>query len=571
MNPDMLLRHFDEISEAPDAIPRLRRFILDLAVRGKLIPQDPNDEPASELLKRIKKERECLAKQDIIRKQEPLLSIEIESIPFDLPKHWKWIRLGEVIKLWNGFAFSSSTYRQQGIPVIRIGDLQNGSVVLDSVVRVDNDVASFVDASIWIPENALLIAMSGATTGKVAFNRTGQRLLLNQRVGRVQTFLLNDNFLKFFFETIIQENLSISFGTAIPNLSTKQIIETIFPLPPLAEQYRIVAKVDQLMGLCDELEEGQARREKRRDRLVAATLHGMNNGTNGEDFHDTARFYFNHFPRLSIRPEHIHQLRQTILNLAVHGKLVPQDPNDEPVSELLKRIGKEKERITANDRIKEQVRFQVILPDEIPFAIPNRWTWVRLSEISVVSGGMTPSKNRSDFWDGDINWFSPKDIKSDELFDSELKITSTALNESGIQFYPPGCLFIVARSGILKRTIPVSINRIPAAVNQDMKVLNLHVKDMARYLQIMFRGMCDFILTKLVKTGTTVQSLKYSEFENQLFPLPPLAEQHRIVAKVDELMAICDELEAQLINTSTTRRQLLESTLKEVLFPQDQP
>jgi type I restriction enzyme, S subunit len=378
-----LLKYFEQIAEAPDAIPRLRRFILDLAVRGKLVEQDPEDEPAAELLKQIQAKKALLVKNGAIRKQEPLPAIEVNDIPFVLPKNWKWIRLGEAIKVWNGFAFKSSDYKQNGIPVIRIGDLQNSQVVLDTVVFVDEDVASSVEDSTWIPENALLIAMSGATTGKVAFNKTGKRLLLNQRVGRIETFLLNDNFLRFFFDTIVQTNLSISFGTAIPNLSTKQIIETLFPLPPLAEQHRIVAKVDELMALCDELEKAQTKRESRRDRLVAATLHGLNNGdANSEpdtsiSFAESARFYFNHLPRLTTRPEHIQQLRQTILNLAVRGKLVPQDPKDEPSTQLIKRIEESRETLVKEGKIKKQKQLQQITMEEIPFEIPVNWKWVR--------------------------------------------------------------------------------------------------------------------------------------------------------------------------------------------------
>ena len=271
MNPDCLLKLFEQISEPPDAVPRLRRFILDLAVRGKLVEQDPKDEPASELLSHMQREKQRILAGGRTQNQD-LSPIEKRETPVVIPTNWTWVRLGEVIKLWNGFAFKSSDYKQQGVPVIRIGDLQNGQVVLDSVVFVDDDVAASVDESVWVPENALLIAMSGATTGKVAFNRTGKKLLLNQRVGRVQVFSVHHDFLRFFFETIVQQNLSISFGTAIPNLSTKQIYETAFPLPPLAEQHRIVAKVDELMALCNELETQLTTTAATRHQLLEATL-----------------------------------------------------------------------------------------------------------------------------------------------------------------------------------------------------------------------------------------------------------------------------------------------------------
>jgi type I restriction enzyme, S subunit len=180
---------------------------------------------------------------------------------------------------------------------------------------------------------------------------------------------------------------------------------------------------------------------------------------------------------------------------------------------------------------------------------------------------MTPSMNRSDYWDGDIVWLSPKDIKSDEVADSELKISALGLAETRLELYRPGCLFMVARSGILKRTFPVSINRVPAAANQDMKVLAPFLIGQERYLQIMFRGLTHFLLRELVKTGTTVQSLKYAEFEQQPFPLPPLAEQHRIVAKVDELMSLCDRLEAARAGREAVRDRLAAASLARLNAP----
>ena len=175
--------------------------------------------------------------------------------------------------------------------------------------------------------------------------------------------------------------------------------------------------------------------------------------------------------------------------------------------------------------------------------------------------------NRSDFWDGDIVWLSPKDIKSDEVADSELKISALGLAETRLELYRPGCLFMVARSGILKRTFPVSINRVPAAANQDMKVLAPFLEGQERYLQMMFRGLTDFLLREMVKTGTTVQSLKYAEFEQQPFPLPPLAEQRRIVAKVDELMGLCDRLEAARASREATRDRLAAASLARLNAP----
>ena len=227
------------------------------------------------------------------------------------------------------------------------------------------------------------------------------------------------------------------------------------------------------------------------------------------------------YEKVAEAPDAVPRLRRFVLDLAVRGKLVPQDAGDEPASELLKRIAAENARLVEAGEIRKPKPTRPIDPSELPISVPSHWAWARLREIGMLSGGMTPSKNRPDYWDGDVVWLSPKDIKTDEVSDSELKITTKGLNETRLEQFPEGSLFIVARSGILKRTFPVSINRVPAASNQDLKVLVPYLKGQERYLQIMFRGMTDFLLTHLVKQGTTVQSLKYAEFEVQPFPLPP--------------------------------------------------
>lgn len=274
---------------------------------------------------------------------------------------------------------------------------------------------------------------------------------------------------------------------------------------------------------------------------------------------------FAYFDRITNTPEAIPHLRRFVFVLAVRGKLGEQTPRDEPVSELLRRIQAEKSRLVNERAIRRQPNLPPVDVATTPFQIPSHWAWLQLCGLGVLSGGMTPSKDRQEYWGGAVNWFSPKDIKSAELVESELKITEAGVAATGLQIYRPGCLFMVARSGILKRAFPVAINRVEATANQDLKVMVPFVEGLERYLQIMFWGMGDLILSTLVKTGTTVQSLKYDEFERQPLPLPPLAEQHRIVAKVDELMAVCDQLEAQLAATQTESRRLLKAVLHQAL------
>ena len=267
------------------------------------------------------------------------------------------------------------------------------------------------------------------------------------------------------------------------------------------------------------------------------------------------------YDRVADAPDAVGRLRRFVLDLAVRGKLVEQDPADEPASELLRRIAAAKARLVRIGNIRKPKPSTSINRTEVPFEVPIHWTWIRLGDIGTLAGGMTPSKNRPEYWDGDVTWLSPKDIKADAVSDSELKITKKALSNTRLKLFPVGSLFMVARSGILKRTFPVTINRVPAASNQDLKVLVPFLKGQERYLQVMFRGLTSFILKDLVKTGTTVQSLKYAEFEVQPIPLPPLAEQHRIVAKVDDLMALCDRLEEARTVREDTRDRLTKASL----------
>ena len=273
------------------------------------------------------------------------------------------------------------------------------------------------------------------------------------------------------------------------------------------------------------------------------------------------------YDRVAEAPDAVGRLRRFVLDLAVRGKLVEQNPADEPASELLKQIAAEKARLVGVGDIRKRRASTSIDEAEIPFEAPVQWAWIRLHDIGTLAGGMTPSKNRPEYWNGDVTWLSPKDIKADAVSDSKLKITKKGLLDTRLVLYPAGSLFIVARSGILRRTFPVAINRVPAASNQDLKVLVPFLKGQERYLQIMFRGLTTFILKNLVKTGTTVQSLKYREFEVQPVPLPPLAEQHRIVAKVDELMALCDQLEEARTAREDTRDRMTKTSLTRLFEP----
>ena len=267
-----------------------------------------------------------------------------------------------------------------------------------------------------------------------------------------------------------------------------------------------------------------------------------------------------HFDLLATAPGGVARLRELILTLAVRGKLVPQDPSDEPASVLLQKIRAEKDRLIAEGRIKRDKPLAPIAHDKLPCELPQGWTWARLTELGEFLGGKTPSTQRSMFWDGDIPWITPKDMKQLRLSDSEDKVTQQAVDD-GLALVPPQSVLVVVRSGILRRTVPTAVNEVATTINQDLKALVLVCPELAAYVQLIIRGFERFILLNLTKVGTTVESIQFDAFAAQPFPIPPLAEQSRIVARVEELMRLCDALEAKGKLDAAQHTQLVQTLL----------
>ena len=337
----------------------------------------------------------------------------------------------------------------------------------------------------------------------------------------------------------------VKTGTTVQSLKYAEFERQPFPLPPLAEQRRIVAKVDELMGLCDRLEAARSAREAVRDRLAAASLARLN-VPDPETFQADARFALDALPALTTRPDQIKALRQTILNLAVRGKLVQQDQNDEPAA-----------------------NFDPAIPDtlERPFAIPKNWNWARLAMIGKLKGGGTPSKARDDFWNGNIPWVSPKDMKIDYVAEAQLSITETAIAGSAANLIDAGSVLFVVRGMILAHSFPVAISGVPLTINQDMKALTLRKPEMAEYILRALKGLKPEMLKRVQRSSHGTCRLEGADYSDFLVPIPPLAEQRRIVSKVNELMRVCDLLETSLTTTVATRCRLLDALLVEALAP----
>ena len=521
MNAEQLLQHFERISEAPDAIKRLRRFILDLAVRGKLVEQDPSDEPAAELLKRIAAE-----------------NLEVE----DLPQGWRKAKIGSVLNFQYGKGLKASERLDKGpVPVFGsngiVGYTDDPLTVCPSIIigrKGSAGALNICDGPSWTTDVAYFVEAPSFLT------------------------------LRFLLNVLASIDLDKLGKGVKPGLSRSEAYEQIIPLPPLAEQQRIVAKVDELMNLCDQLDAAKAEREKCRDSLVAASLQGLNQPAEEEEtFREYARFTFNNLPQITTRAAHIKQLRQTILNLAVRGKLVEQDPSDEPATELLKRIMSET----------PQSKSIEVRNDPWPYILPECWTWTRFGRLIAKSDAGWSPKTENYPRSGE-NWgvLKVSAVSWDEFRPWENKQVLPETEPRAQAVVKLGD-FLISRANtaeLIGRA--VIVNEEPVKLMMSDKIVRLYLSSKCnpRYLW-MVNNYSDSSRAHYVRGASGVspsmKNISRDVILNLPLPLPPLAEQHRIVTKVDELMSLCDQLEAQITVTEQDSRRFLESVLADALAP----
>jgi type I restriction enzyme, S subunit len=540
MNAERLLALYERVAEAPDAIARLRRFILDLAVRGKLVPQDPNDEPASELLRRIGKEKARLDRKERI-KREPR-SHDADAEPMQIPQGWALAPLADLVTVLNGRAYKQNELLSAGTPVLRVGNLFTSNKWYYSTLQLDEEK--------YCKKGDLIFAWS-ASFGPFIWD--GERVIYHYHIWKLPLHSDADLSKFFLYNFLLQKTRQIKeagHGISMIHMTKEKMEKIVVSLPPLAEQHRIVAKVDELMALCDRLEAARKDRETKRDRLSAASLARLNT-PDPETFQSDARFTLNALPALTTRPDQIKQLRQTILNLAVRGKLVPQDPNDEPASKLLKQIAADKadRAISARDRRATNIR--PLVGEELPFPIPSSWIWASFGDISISRDGERIPVSREE---------RSQRAKVYDYYGASGVIDKI----DGFLFDKPLLLIGEDGANLINRSTPIAfIARGNYWVNNHAHVLDGLSEGFLQYLELFINS----IDLKPYVTGTAQPKMNQAKMNSIPVALPPLAEQHRIVAKVDELTALCDRLEANLTTSDQTRTRLLEATLAEALAP----
>ena len=565
MNSELLIAQFHRVSDAPDAIPRLRRFILDLAVRGKLVEQDSSDEPASELLKRIQAEKARLSKAGEINKQRPMPLVEADETPFGLPSGWKWTRIRQV-----------TSDRGQRIP--------DKLFTYIDVTAINKEAGCVADAKVLAPGDAPSRARKLVQTGDVLYSCVRPYLLnvavieneiVPAPIASTAFAVLNG------FGLVLAKYLWIALrspfmvecveakmrGQAYPAINDSDFANILLPLPPLAEQRRIAAKVDELMTLCDRVEAARNERDGRQDRLTAALHFHLNDGTDTEAARKHASFYVKHVPTITTRPEQIPALREAMLNLAVRGRIILQDESDEPVSKLLKGIYAEQQRlINAGAIPKSKVRPSEARA-ELPFEAPKSWEPVAFGRLcNIVTSG-------SRGWAEYYSESGPKFIRAQNIRFGKLRLDDLACvnppkKSEGMrtQVSKGDLLVVITGAGVTNPAL-LDTDLGEAYVSQHVALIKPTDTNLSPWLLLCLMapmGGRAELVTRAYGAGKP--GLNLDNIRSLPIPLPPLGEQRRILEKANALMDVCDQLEAQLGVTRSESHRLLEASLHEALF-----
>jgi len=541
-------------------IKKLRELILELAVRGKLVPQDPNDEPASELLKRIAAEKTELMKQGKIKKQKSLAKINEDETPFELPESWEWTSLGfltnygqcdkaepedaksntwivelediekETSRLLNRVTFSERPFKSSKNR-FSCGDVLYGKLrpYLNKVLIADDDGVCTTEIIPVRPFNGI----------------TSEYLSI---------LLKSPSFIRYANES--------THGMNMPRLGTDKAINALTPLAPVNEQINIVQKVNELMSLCDQLEQQSLTSLEAHSQLVETLLATLTNSQNAEELAENWARISQHFDTLFTTEASIDALKQTILQLAVMGKLVPQDPNDEPASELLKRIEQEKAQLVKKGKIKKQKPLPPVSDEEKPFELPEGWEWTTIQGLQPeFQNGLSSRGNSSGISHTVIRLADIKNWQVSFAETRELKITEVELKK-----------YKISQNDILIVRVNGSADIVGRFILYDGKDNACYCDHFIRLRIPFFQVVSEAYLTlvsksslvrerisKLFITTAGQKTVNQTHINSLFFPLPPYTEQIRIVNKVNKLSVICDHLKSRLQCAQQTQLHLADA------------
>lgn len=547
-------------------IKKLRELILELAVRGKLVPQDPNDEPASELLKRIAAEKAELVKQGKIKKQKPLPEISEEEKPFELPDGWEWTTLTRIAEINPKIDVSDDEQEISFIPMPLISTKFDGSheFEIKKWKDVKKGYTHFANGDIAIAkitpcfENSKAAILSGLKNG-IGVGTT------ELHVARPFSDIINRKYLLLNFKSpnFLKSGESQMTGSAGQKRVPRLFFENNpIPFPPLQEQERIIIRFTQLMSLCDQLEQQSLTSLDAHQQLVETLLGTLTDSQNAEELAENWARISEHFDTLFTTEASVDALKQTILQLAVMGKLVPQDPNDEPASELLKRIAQEKAQLVKEGTIKKQKPLPPISDEDKPFELPDGWEWTNLPNLSanfqngLSSRGSNVGEDTIVIRLADIqNWrISYEDTRA-------LKITKEMKEKYSMSVNDILIIRVNGSSDIVGRFILNKEQQQSCFCDHFIK-MNFLCKNAidCEYLTIISGSpLIRKKIENLFITTAGQKTVNQTHISSLAIPLPPIKEQIKIVKKINELFGLIEALKASIKTAQQTQLHLADA------------
>jgi type I restriction enzyme, S subunit len=547
----MLTEHMPIVASSSGGVKKLRELILQLAVMGKLVPQDARDEPASKLV------------PGICRKEQ-----NVENSERLLPNGWCWFTISDVATIRGGCtpSMSTATYWGGDIPWISPKDMHAGAI-LDSELKITEKALEETSLELLPPGTLLIVGRSGILKRKLPVQITVKPCTINQDL-KALTF--PPSFEPIFMRLLLLGhqrqilNEDVKQGTTVQSLVYDRLFARRFALPPVAEQHRIVAKVDDLLALCDRLEAQQADAESAHMLIVKTLLETLTQGKDPSDFATGWERIKQNFDTLFTTEGSIEALKHALLQLAVMGKLVPQNPNDEPVSELLKRVKADKERLVRNGLLKKTAVAIPISDEEIPYRLPTTWEWARFGSIAyLITDGThyTPK-----YQDNGRPFLSVKDISSGYLDFSDTRFISEEEHQKLIERCRPergdvlltkigsntGIAVLIDTDEEFSIFVSLALIKLPPALN-------------GRYFELLLNSPLVRVQSGTGTEGTGHLNLVLRKIVNFILPMPPLDEQCRIVTKVQELMALCEQLKAELASAQALQKLIAARLIEEAV------
>lgn len=547
-------------------VQKLRELILELAVIGRLTNQNRADNAKVEFLKLAQEAKKLQISENFKTLEQRPESISLE---FKIPQNWHICLFDEIAAIARGGSprpiksFITDVNDINGVNWIKIGDSERGSIYITSTS--EKIKASGVSSSRMVYPNDLILSNSMSFGYPYIMGIEG---CIHDGWLVIRTpHQINKLFLYYLLRSPYarKQFTKSAAGAVVQNLNADKVKELILPLPPLEEQQRIVAKVDELMQLCDQLEQQQNLSSEAHDQLVDTLLRVLTNSSDVGEFQQNWQSISENFDLLFTTEYSIEQLKQTILQLAVMGKLVKQDPNDEPASELLEQINEEKERLVKDGKIKKSKPLPEISVAEKPYEIPNNWNWVYLNNIAYVGTGATPSRTNPEYWNPkDVNWLSSGETANDFVEKTNEMVSELALRETNLTVYPVGSL-IIAMYGQGKTRGQITELNIPATTNQACAgiIPVLNAVENRRYIKLFFQKIYDEI--REIAEGGAQPNLNLNKIQQTKIPLPPINEQKRIVEKVEQLFSFIERLKELQRKLQSTKLYLAESFIMNAL------